>query len=114
MGEMQSWFAAADVIFIGGSLVAIGGHNPLEAIAQGKPVVSGLYMFNFSDVVPDLQRQELLFSFESTAELTQKLIQLFENPDQGFLQKTQIIMQQNHGVTARLLSSFSKIIKTMR
>ena len=112
MGEMQSWFAAADVVFIGGSLVATGGHNPLEAIAQGKPVVSGSHMFNFSDVVPDLQKRELLFSFETTQQLTQKLIQLFNNPDKHFLEKTQKIMQQNQGVTARLLAIFSRIFKT--
>ena len=111
MGEMQSWFTAADVVFIGGSLVEIGGHNPLEAIAQGKPVVSGSHMFNFSDVVPDLQKRELLFSFETTEDLTQKLIQLFKNPDQKFLEKTQKLMQQNQGVAARLLAIFSRILK---
>ncbi len=109
MGEMQSWFAAADVVFIGGSLVEIGGHNPLEAIAQGKPVVSGSHMFNFSDVVPDLKKRGLLNSFEDIDELTQKLIQLFEHPEQGFLEKTQQIMQQNQGVSARLLALFSQI-----
>ena len=111
MGEMQSWFAAADVVFIGGSLVATGGHNPLEAIAQGKPVVSGSHMFNFSDVVPDLQKRELLFSFETTEQLTQKLIQLLNNPDKHFLEKTQKLMQQNQGVAARLLAIFSRILK---
>ena len=111
MGEMQSWFAAADVVFIGGSLVETGGHNPLEAIAQGKPVVSGSYMFNFSDVVPDLQKRGLLFSFESAEALTQKIILLFEKPDQTFKVKTQKIMQQNQGVTAQLLTLFSDVLK---
>jgi 3-deoxy-D-manno-octulosonic-acid transferase len=111
MGEMPSWFAVADVVFIGGSLVETGGHNPLEAIAQGKPVVSGQYMFNFSDVAPYLQEQQLLFSFESSNELTQKLIQLFDQPDDYFLEKTTKIMQQNQGVTARLLVLFSELRK---
>ncbi len=111
MGEMPSWFAVADVVFIGGSLLETGGHNPLEAIAQGKPVVSGQYMFNFSDVAPYLQEQQLLFSFESTKELSQKMIQLLGQPDDYFLEKTTKIMQQNQGVTTRLLALFSDVRK---
>lgn len=47
MGELLLFFAAADVAFIGGSLIPHGGHNPLEASAQRVPVLFGPYMFNF-------------------------------------------------------------------
>ncbi|WP_298134240.1 lipid IV(A) 3-deoxy-D-manno-octulosonic acid transferase [Acidiferrobacter sp.] len=50
MGELMLFFAAADCAFIGGSLVATGGHNPLEALALGVPVVFGPHMFNFDEV----------------------------------------------------------------
>lgn len=47
MGELMLFFASADCAFIGGSLVPTGGHNPLEALALGIPVVLGPHMFNF-------------------------------------------------------------------
>lgn len=50
MGELQLFYAAADVVFVGGSLVPTGGHNVLEACAVGVPVVFGSHMFNFMDI----------------------------------------------------------------
>lgn len=48
MGELTLFLAAADVAFVGGSLVATGGHNVLEPAALGLPVVFGPHMFNFA------------------------------------------------------------------
>ena len=50
MGELPLLFGASDVAFIGGSLVPHGGHNLLEAAAQGLPVVFGPHMFNFTEI----------------------------------------------------------------
>jgi 3-deoxy-D-manno-octulosonic-acid transferase len=50
MGELLLFHAAADVSFIGGSLVPLGGQNLLEAAAVGTPVVFGPHMFNFNDI----------------------------------------------------------------
>jgi 3-deoxy-D-manno-octulosonic-acid transferase len=50
MGELQRLYAAADVAFIGGSLVAHGGQNLLEACAVNVPVVFGPYMFHFEEI----------------------------------------------------------------
>jgi 3-deoxy-D-manno-octulosonic-acid transferase len=50
MGELPTFYAAADIAFVGGSLVEIGGHNILEACALGKPVIFGPYMFNFLEI----------------------------------------------------------------
>ena len=50
MGELLLFYAAADVAFIGGSLVPLGGQNLLEAAALAVPVVFGPHMFNFRDI----------------------------------------------------------------
>jgi 3-deoxy-D-manno-octulosonic-acid transferase len=50
MGELVTFMGAADAAFIGGSLVPVGGHNMLEAAAQGVPVVFGPHLFNFAAV----------------------------------------------------------------
>ena len=49
MGEMDFYYAAADVAVIGGSFVPLGGQNLIEACAAGVPVVFGPSMFNFSE-----------------------------------------------------------------
>lgn len=50
LGELSRFYALAGVAFIGGSLVPFGGHNPLEAVSQGKFAVWGPYLFNFRQV----------------------------------------------------------------
>ena len=49
MGEMDFYYAAADVALIGGSFAPLGGQNLIEACAAGTPVVFGPSMFNFSE-----------------------------------------------------------------
>jgi len=49
IGEMGAYFKAADIAFIGGSLVPLGGQNLIEPISLGIPTVVGPHMFNFAD-----------------------------------------------------------------
>lgn len=48
MGELPRFYAAADVAFVGGSLLPFGGHNVLEPASLGTPVLSGPHTFNFA------------------------------------------------------------------
>jgi len=48
MGEMAAYYRAADVAFVGGSLLAYGGQNLIEACAAGVPVLVGPYTYNFA------------------------------------------------------------------
>ena len=50
MGELMPFYAAADLAFVGGSLVPIGGHNVLEPAALSTPVLVGPYTFNFEEI----------------------------------------------------------------
>ncbi len=49
MGELFAYYAAADVAFVGGSLLPLGGQNLIEAIAAGCPTLVGPHMFNFAE-----------------------------------------------------------------
>ena len=49
MGEMLAYYAAADVAFVGGSLLPLGGQNLIEAIALGVPMLVGPHTFNFAE-----------------------------------------------------------------
>jgi 3-deoxy-D-manno-octulosonic-acid transferase len=60
LGLMGTWIAAADLVLMGGSLRAagreLGGHNPLEPVRGGRPVVCGPDMANFAEVAAQLER----------------------------------------------------------
>lgn len=60
MGELSSVYAIADVAFVGGSLVPIGGHNVLEPIAFGVPVITGSYIQNQQDLVRILLEEQAI------------------------------------------------------
>lgn len=57
MGELMPFYASADLAFVGGSLVPIGGHNVLEPAALSRPVVVGPHTFNFEDITEILVRE---------------------------------------------------------
>lgn len=55
VGEMAAWYALADHVYLGGAhRPGPGGHNPLEPLAAGKPVICGPHMTNFTDVADEL------------------------------------------------------------
>ena len=54
LGHLGALTGCADAVFVGGSLVPHGGHNPLEAAAWCLPIISGPHTFNFSSIYRDL------------------------------------------------------------
>jgi 3-deoxy-D-manno-octulosonic-acid transferase len=57
LGEMLRLYAAADLVFVGGSLVATGGHNILEAALVRRPVLFGPHMQNFREIAALVEHQ---------------------------------------------------------
>jgi 3-deoxy-D-manno-octulosonic-acid transferase len=53
MGEMAAYYTLADIAFVGGSLVPLGGQNLIEAAACGCPGVVGPHTFNFLQATAD-------------------------------------------------------------
>lgn len=50
IGTLKMLYAAADIAFVGGSLVRSGGHNPLEPAAFSRPIIFGPDMSDFADI----------------------------------------------------------------
>ena len=50
LGELLDFYAAADLAFVGGSLVPVGGHNLLEPAALGVPILTGPYTGNAAEI----------------------------------------------------------------
>ncbi|MGH8508678.1 MAG: lipid IV(A) 3-deoxy-D-manno-octulosonic acid transferase [Gammaproteobacteria bacterium] len=73
MGELPLFYALSEVAFVGGSLVAVGGHNPLEPAALGVPVVSGPHIFNFTAVYDLLTASQAAWVVNDADELLSRL-----------------------------------------
>lgn len=55
LGELGSWYALSETVFLGGSLHPIGGHNPFEVAQAGAAVVSGVHVSNFAETFSGLE-----------------------------------------------------------
>jgi 3-deoxy-D-manno-octulosonic-acid transferase len=105
IGELGGLFQAADVVFIGGSLVPTGGHNLLEPAFWGKPVVFGPHMHNFRDAAERFVRGGAAVQVESPAELAAECTRLFRDAAHrdrlGAMAKR--VLEEESGATRRIL-----------
>jgi 3-deoxy-D-manno-octulosonic-acid transferase len=80
MGELGLFYRLAEIVFMGGSLVAHGGQNPIEAIKLGASIVHGPHVFNFTDVYNALDATGGARKAETPEALTKQLGQLLAEP----------------------------------
>jgi 3-deoxy-D-manno-octulosonic-acid transferase len=80
VGELTEFFNAADVAFIGGSLVEVGGHNILEPARCRKPVLFGPYMENFKTIAEGMKRNGGAIEVHGAEDLARVLAGLLRDP----------------------------------
>lgn len=76
LGELSTLYAAADLVFVGGSLAPWGGHNIIEPAAHGKPIVFGPHMDNFREIATLFLEGAAAVRVEDPAELRAALEEL--------------------------------------
>ena len=79
-GELRDWYHVGTVIFIGKSLTATGGQNPVEAVAAGKPVIFGPHMENFSAVVDKWLAGRAAIQVPDAGALQEQIAKLLADP----------------------------------
>ncbi|MCU0734526.1 MAG: lipid IV(A) 3-deoxy-D-manno-octulosonic acid transferase [Methylotetracoccus sp.] len=106
MGELRRFYAAADLAFVGGSLVPVGGHNVLEPAAVGTPVLFGPYMENFREICLALSAAGGALPCENTAALERHCASLLANAEQRTAMGGcgRSFVAANRGALARILS----------
>jgi 3-deoxy-D-manno-octulosonic-acid transferase len=80
IGELAGCYAMADTVFIGGSLVPQGGHNPIEPACAGVPVLFGPHMEDFAEIAAALVQNGGARQVASAESLLATLQQLFADP----------------------------------
>ncbi|WP_019625010.1 3-deoxy-D-manno-octulosonic acid transferase [Thioalkalivibrio sp. ALJT] len=106
LGELKRFFGLADVAFVGGSLVPVGGHNPLEAVLWHCPVVIGPHVDNFEQLVASMQAADVLQRAGDAAEVIAKiraLLALGADERDALRARSEAFLQSHQGATGRLL-----------
>ncbi|GAB4271056.1 MAG: lipid IV(A) 3-deoxy-D-manno-octulosonic acid transferase [Candidatus Rifleibacteriota bacterium] len=106
MGELSGLYALADAAFVGGSIdLHVGGHNPLEVIQQGVPILIGPNYQNFADIIQELKSQQAVKICETADELGEMLLDLLNNKeyaDNMTLRATEVL-NKNRGALRKTL-----------
>jgi 3-deoxy-D-manno-octulosonic-acid transferase len=112
VGQLMRYYAASDVVFMGGSLVKKGGHNILEPAALARPVIFGPYMFNFRDIARLFLRKQAAVLVHNKEELKVALKELLDDPGkaEGLGARGQGLISDNRGATRRNLESLKSFL----
>ena len=103
IGELAKVYALADIATVGGSFVKWGGHNMLQPMAQGKPVIVGPHTHNFRDIVSVCKAEEAMLQLSSPDELAATMGRLLSSPGETELLSVRArkVVQANLGASAR-------------
>ncbi len=112
MGELLLFYAAADLAFVGGSLVATGGHNVLEPALLGLSVLFGPHMFNFTEAGERLLAAEAAWRVTDAGELATTVDRLLTDPElrQTAGQRGQAVVECHRGALAALLGLIEMLL----
>jgi len=117
IGELALAYRLARAAFVGGSLVShVGGHNPLEVVAEGRPVFWGPQMRNFRDLACLLRQEGVGDVIHSASELAHGWQRAIE--DEEWLKETQArareVMFQHRGASRRAVQRALAILSARR
>lgn len=112
MGELLQFYAAADLAFVGGSLVSTGGHNVLEPALLGLPVLFGPHMFNFTEASTRLLAVKAAWQVANVTELASTVQQLLADPELRCSagQRGRAMVERHRGALAALLACIEMLL----
>jgi 3-deoxy-D-manno-octulosonic-acid transferase len=114
LGELQSFYAASDAAFVGGSLVPIGGHNLLEPAVLGLPVLSGPSTQNAQEVADLLADSGALLLVPDAEGLSARLVELFDDPVAAAAlgERGRLAVAQSRGAVERLVGMVEPLLSS--
>jgi 3-deoxy-D-manno-octulosonic-acid transferase len=112
LGELTQFYAASDVVFVGGSLVPVGGHNLLEPAALALPILSGPSVFNAQEIAQQFFESGAARQVGSVRELAAAVRELFryDNKRRAMGNKALEIVARNRGALNRVLQTIERAL----
>lgn len=81
MGELKLLYGTADICFVGGSMVPVGGHNILEPAAMGVPIMFGPYMVNFKEISESVLELNAAVQCANKQALVDEVMHLYQDAE---------------------------------
>ena len=111
LGELGLWFKLSDIVFLGGSLVKIGGHNPYEPCRFGCTILSGPYVYNFQKAFDELDERNAIIYIKSVEELVENIKNLSNNDDgRTFGQKGLAYVNSLNDQTTQIVATINNFL----
>ena len=115
MGDLRKFYSLATIIFVGRSLVPMGGSDMMEAAALGKCTIFGPYAFNFKQTVDALLANDGAIIVKDENDLLKALQKCLLEPvyAQRIAKNGQNVIRKNQGATKKSIEQITKILKSM-
>ena len=112
LGELGRLFDIASTVFVGGSLVPAGGHNPIEPAAFGRAIVVGPHMENFADVARELVARGAAIQVRDADGLAETLAELMRDGERRSRlgAAARAVVDANRGATRRTLEAVAELL----
>jgi 3-deoxy-D-manno-octulosonic-acid transferase len=112
-GELRQWYPIASVVFIGKSLKAVGGQNPVEPIVSGKPVVFGPHMENFAALATELKSCGGAIEVSDESSLEEAIRVLLSDRERrvDLVENARRVVDGHRGATERTASLVLELVK---
>lgn len=113
MGELFSYYQCADVVFVGGSLVDVGGQNIIEPMSVGAPTIFGFSTYNFASICQDALKAKAAIQVQSAEEWVAQTKELLENETmrQNLKQSATTFCQAHQGASTRMVDAITATLK---
>jgi 3-deoxy-D-manno-octulosonic-acid transferase len=114
LGELMTFYAAGDVAFVGGSLIAtVGGHNLLEPAVLERPILVGPHNFNAPDIAQSMIEAGAARAVNSAEQLAAAILDLYANPQvrEQMGSKASAIVAANRGALSRVMELLEPLLQ---
>jgi 3-deoxy-D-manno-octulosonic-acid transferase len=114
-GELNAFYEVATLVFIGKSLTAQGGQNPIEPATLGKPIIFGPFMQNFREVVASLLDAKGAVQVANEAELEDKINELLGDSEHcaALASAAMSVVEANKGATQRTAQLVGQTLRSL-
>jgi 3-deoxy-D-manno-octulosonic-acid transferase len=112
IGELAKLYAVGTVVFVGGSFVAIGGHNVLEPAAHRKAILFGPHMHNFHQIAAALLEAGGALQVQNSEALGQSVTALLQQPErrQALGEAAYQVLRDNQGAIERTVGLIEQVL----
>ncbi len=114
MGELRKFYALSHVVFVGRTLVPLGGSDPMEVAALGKPIVVGPHTDNFESAVGAMRSADAIRCVADGDGLHEVVGAILAHalPDEGIGSRAREVVLRNQGATRRTVDHLVRLLES--